>query len=367
MDFSNILDKKRRRAIANAILTPFSWIYGAVVWVRNQAFDRGWIRSESFDVPVVSVGNITVGGTGKTPHVEYIIEHLCSRYNIGVISRGYKRDSKGFVLATDYLSVNDIGDEPYQIYSKFKGRIMLAVCEDRPRGIKNLLKINPNINLILLDDAFQHRYVKPKVNIVLVDYNRPPYNDKLMPLGNLREPAYRILKSDIVVVTKCPTDITPIKIRMLIKNLELFPAQQLYFSNIKYAAPKPVFPISNPELSNLSWLQPDDLILGITGIAHSRNFVLYLKQFGTRMKLIHFNDHHKYTRDDFRFIFRVFRRLQGRRKFILTTEKDAVRILNNPYFPPTMQSCIYYIPIKVGFLDYEDRDFPEELIAKIEE
>ena len=320
IDFSKIFNKEQRKTIVNAILTPFSWCYGAGVWLRNLMFTAGILKQHSFDVPVVSVGNITVGGTGKTPHVEYIIEHLCRKYKIGVLSRGYKRSTHGFILATSTLSPKDIGDEPYQIFHKFNGLITLAVCEDRCKGIREMLKINPDINLFVLDDAFQHRYVKPKVNIVLVDFNRPPFRDKLLPLGFLREPLSALLRADFVVVTKCPTDIKPVDIRMMKENLDLYPAQQLFFSNIRYANPLPVFPI----------------------------------------------DHHTFTREDFNYIAKFFNKLEGKQKFILTTEKDAVRILNNPYFPPELRNIIYYIPIRVGFLNYEDRDIITELIKKIE-
>lgn len=366
-DFNKILNRSQREAIVNGILTPFAWAYGAAVGLRDLCFKLKILPQEEFDVPVVSVGNITVGGTGKTPHVEYIVEALCRDYNIAVLSRGYKRATKGFILASGNLSVSDLGDEPYQIYRKFNGMITLAVCEKRSKGIHELLRINPDINLIILDDAFQHRYVKPKVNIVLVDFNRPPFDDKLLPLGSLREPYHHILKADMVVVTKCPSDIKPVDIRMMKENLELFPATQLFFSNIKYARPMPVFPINNPQLTSFNWVDKDDLLLGLTGIANHRPFLLYLKQFGTRMKVIHYDDHHNYTRDDFKYIFRIFNELEGKKKYLITTEKDAVRILNNPYFPPTMREHIYYIPIRVGFLNYEDRDFITELRHKIDQ
>lgn len=367
IDFSKILNKQQRKAIVNAILTPFSWVYGLGVWLRNMAFNLHILKTESFDVPVVSVGNITVGGTGKTPHVEYIVEALCQKYNIGVLSRGYKRRTSGFIMARETLTPKDIGDEPYQIYHKFSGLITMAVCENRCKGIKEMLKLNPKINLIILDDAFQHRYVKPKINIVLVDYNRPPYQDKLLPLGSLREPVYRLLKSEIVVVTKCPSDIKPIEIKLIKEKLDMFPSQQLYFSNVKYANPVPVFPTSNVMLDNLTWLSDADLMLGLTGIANARPFIKYLRSFEANVKVLHYDDHHDYTRDDFKFILRIFNELKGRRKFIITTEKDAVRILNNPYFPLELRDYIYYVPIRVGFLNYEDREFIPELIKKIEE
>ena len=346
------------------ILTPFAWLYGAGVWLRNTAFKLGILRQESFEVPVVSVGNITVGGTGKTPFVEYIVEELCHSYHIGVLSRGYKRHTKGFIMARETLGPKDLGDEPYQIYRKFLGMISLAVCEDRRQGIREMLKLDPKINLILLDDAFQHRYVKPKVNIVLVDYNRPPHTDRLLPLGTLREPFRHILKADIVIVTKCPSDISPLDMKLWKKNLDLYPSQEMFFSRIEYAYPKPVFPVADVLLQNLSMLGPNDLILGVTGIANQRPLVKYLRNFHAQVKVIHYDDHHDYTREDFKYIIKIFNDLQGARKFIVTTEKDAVRILNNPYFPHEMRSYIYYVPIKVS-VNVTEKDFITHLESAI--
>ncbi len=369
IDFNKILSRQQRKAIVDAMLTPLSWLYGAGVATRNFAFRAGLLKQVAFDVPVVSVGNITVGGTGKTPHVEYLIEHLCQHYHIGVLSRGYKRDTSGFILASSNLSANDIGDEPYQIYHKYGSYITLAVCEDRRKGIREMLRVNPDINLFLLDDAFQHRYVKPKVNIVLIDYSRQPADDHLLPLGSLREPAHRLYDSNIVVITKCPSNINRLDVRMAREKVERYVAAEhkIFFSNIKYAEPLPVFPLRSPSITSLRELGSDDLILGLTGIANHRSFLKYLRSFGTRLKVIHYGDHHKYTRDDFKYIFKVLEGLEGKRKYVITTEKDAVRILNNPYFPPTMRQCIYYVPIKVGFLKEDNGlDFIGEVMRQIE-
>ena len=365
IDLSKILNKDQRKSIMDALLTPFSWGYGAGVWMRNAAFNVGLLPQEEFDVPVVSVGNITVGGTGKTPHVEYIIEALYRRYHVAVLSRGYKRKTKGFILASNNMTPRDIGDEPYQIFTKYSGLITLAVCENRRKGIRELMRIDPDINLILLDDGFQHRYVKPKVNIVLVDYNHPPYEDKLMPLGTLREPARNVLRGDIVVVTKCPSDITAMDIGMVKKNLGLFPYQGLFFSNIRYADPVPVFPVQSPQLTSLQWLRDDDAVLCLTGIATPKPLVRYLRQSAASVKVMHFDDHHFFTRRDFTDIFKVYNSLEGKRKFIITTEKDAVRIMNNPYYPPMRRNCIFYIPMRVGFLEMESSNFIEELVKRI--
>ena len=176
-------EKSLKDRMISYVLTPSSWLYGGVVYLRNKLYDWGVFSSASFDIPVVSVGNLTVGGTGKTPHVEYIVEYLASVYNIAVVSRGYKRRTKGFVLASSHSTPDSIGDEPYQIYRKYGNRIKVAVCENRAKGIRALLEIDPNINLVILDDGFQHRKIQPKVHLLLVDYNRPVYEDKLLPLG----------------------------------------------------------------------------------------------------------------------------------------------------------------------------------------
>ena len=367
IDLSKILNKEQRKSIMDALLTPFSWGYGAGVWLRNAAFDVGLLPQEEFDVPVVSVGNITVGGTGKTPHVEYIIEALYRRYHIAVLSRGYKRKTKGFILASNNMTPRDIGDEPYQIFSKFSGLITLAVCESRRKGIRELLRIDPDINLILLDDGFQHRYVKPKVNIVLVDYTRLPYEDKLLPLGNLREPMhYLTVQSDIVVVTKCPPDILPRDMRLVKEHLDLFPDTSLYYSTIRYGEPRPIFPVPDVRLTSLTQLRPTDAVLCLTGIANHRPFAKYLMAFGAVTRVIHFDDHHYYSRADFELIFSELDKLSGERKFVITTEKDAVKILNNAYYPPERRSLIYFVPIKVGLMEQDGMRFIDNLVRRID-
>ncbi len=367
IDLSKILNKEQRKAIVEALLTPFSWGYGAGVWMRNKAFDFGLMPQEEFDVPVVAVGNITVGGTGKTPHVEYILDALYRRYHVGVLSRGYKRNTHGFILATDNMGPRDIGDEPYQIFRKYSGLITLAVCESRRKGINELLRIDPDINLIVMDDGFQHRYVKPKVNVLLLDYNRLPFDDKLMPLGQLREPVSSVSRCDMVVVTKCPVDISPTERRVIKDRLNLLTHQKLCFRTIRYNDPVPVFPVQSPQLTSLQWLHEDDTVLCLTGIANPKPLVRYLRQFAAKVKVMHFDDHHFFTRRDFNDIFKVYKSLEGKRKYIITTEKDAVRIMNNPYYPPVKRNCIFYIPMRVGFLETEGTDFVSELIKRIDE
>ena len=190
----------RNKLLSALLLYPISRLYGLGVAVRNKMFEHGILKQQEFSVPVVVVGNIAMGGTGKTPHVEYIVEELMDKYNIGVLSRGYKRATKGFVLATPQSRPEDIGDESYQIYRKFGPDVTVAVCEKRVEGINRMLEINPSINLIILDDAFQHRYVKPAVSVVLTEYSRPVFKDNLLPYGNLREQRSALNRADIVAV-----------------------------------------------------------------------------------------------------------------------------------------------------------------------
>ena len=340
------------------LLKPFSWLYGGVTLLRNLFFDWGWLPSRKYDVPVVSVGNITVGGTGKTPHVEYLIENLSSYYNIGVLSRGYKRKTKGFVLASSHSTPETIGDEPYQVYHKFKKRVRVAVCENRRKGIEELLATDPDINLILLDDAFQHRYVTPKVNILLMDFNRPVYQDNLLPLGRLRESKRSVARADFVVVTKVPENVSPLQFRLVSKYLDLLAYQQLYFSQINYDYPVPVFPEESKYNVVLDHFTRQDAVILLTGIANPRSFVRYFKRYQCRVKVCHYPDHHFYSRRDLDELQKKFDGLNAARKIIVTTEKDAVRLANNPYFPQHLKPFIFYIPIEIKMVQgIDESDF----------
>ena len=356
----------RNRLLSMLLLYPLSRLYGLGVAVRNKMFEQGMLRQQEFKVPVVVVGNIAMGGTGKTPHVEYIVEALMDKYNIGVLSRGYKRATKGFVLATPQSRPEDIGDESYQIYRKFGPEITVAVCEKRVEGINRMLEINPKISLILLDDAFQHRYVKPSVSIVLTEHNRPVFTDSLLPYGRLREPRGALNRADIVVVTKCPPDMKPMQYRIFEENFKLFPFQKLYFSRYRYESLEPVFPDESPYFASLSQLSERDSVLLLTGIAHPRYFVRHFSPYKFKVKVSHFPDHHDFTRGDLIEIERKFEEMSGERKLIVTTEKDAVRLSFNPYFPDKLKPLVFYQPISViveGGL--KEADFVADLRAEI--
>lgn len=327
------------------------------------------LKQREFPVPVVVVGNISAGGTGKTPHTEYVIDLLRYKYHIGMLSRGYKRKTKGFVLATSRSTPLDIGDEPYQIYQKFGRDISVAVCEDRCTGIEELLRLDPRINLIVLDDAFQHRYVKPTVSIVLTEFNNPVFFDKLLPLGRLREPAKAIYRADMVVVTKCPPQLKAIEYRIFKNNLKLFPYQKLFFSRFNYTSLRPLFPDIRKDAPHMSWLGQDDTVLVLSGIANPKPLVRYLKGFKASIKVKVFPDHHNFNRKDLDAITKRFNELEGKQKIIVTTEKDAVRLINNPYFPHQLKPYIFYQPIDVTFdpmnVDSFDLELQKMLLKSI--
>lgn len=357
-----------RAIISKVILLPCSKIYGAVTYVRNKMFDWGILKQCEFDVPVVVVGNLTVGGTGKTPHVETIVEAMRHSHHVAVLSRGYKRSTKGFVLANQRSTPRDIGDEAYQIYHKFNGQVHMAVCENRVRGIEELLRIDQAINLIILDDAFQHRYVKPSVAILITEYGRPVYADKLLPYGRLRESVRGMHRADIVITTKCPDDIKDIDFRIVSKNLELFPYQKLFFSRYAYQGLVPIFPDAVRSVPFLDWMSQNDTILAVAGIGNPRPFIRYLKSFLPRVKVNVFPDHHSYTRKDIDLIRNRYNSMKGENRIIVTTEKDAVRLECNPYFPHELKSVTFYLPIKVEFVNrHTTDDFADsirELIRK---
>lgn len=344
------------------LLTPLSWLYGLGTWIRNWMFDSKILKEEEFDIPIVGVGNITVGGTGKTPHVEYIVTHLASDLKIAVLSRGYKRKTKGFVLANSKSTPDLIGDEPFQIYQKFGMKIHVAVCENRREGIRELIRIYPDLQLILLDDSFQHRWVKPKVSILLTDYSRPFYKDKLLPLGRLRESSVQVNRADIVIVTKCPEDLMPIQFRIVTKELDLMSYQKLFFSRYEYGQLKPVFADEAPYQASLGAFSSKDSVLLLTGIAHPRYFVRHFRNYSFKVKVNHFPDHHDFTREDIKSIADKFRNMPGERKIIVTTEKDGVRLMHNPYFPQDLKPFIFYQPVAVKMINgLDDKVFIDEL------
>ena len=333
----------------NHLLTPFSFLYGIGVRLRNQFFDWGILPSEQYPIPVISIGNLSVGGTGKTPHTEYIIKLLKSKYRIAVLSRGYKRSTSGFIIAENNSTSREIGDEPYQMKNKFPD-ILVAVDTSRRRGIKALLAlpVEKCPEVILLDDAFQHRYVSPSLSVVLTDYHRLFYHDKLMPVGRLREPINGIRRADIVIVTKCEEGIKPIEFRIIEENMKLQAHQRLFFTCVKYDEIKPVFAETTPDRS-LQGIDKDENILLISGIASPTRFIEEVQRHSNQIEVVTFPDHHTFSKSDFKKLNVRYKNLKSAKKFILVTEKDAARLKNTSFIPDEWKQVLYYLPITIDF------------------
>ena len=353
-------------------LYPVSWIYGTVVMMRNKLFDWGILQSKSFKVPVICVGNLAVGGTGKTPHTEYLIKLLHQKYQVAVLSRGYKRRTKGFVLANEKSTAHTIGDEPYQMHSKFPD-VTLAVDENRCHGIERLLTLkDPSVEMVLLDDAFQHRYVKPGLSILLTDYHRLFCDDTLLPAGQLRESINGKNRAQIVIVTKCPQDIKPIDFNIITKRLNLYPYQQLFFSSFRYGDLEPVFRDVAAPSSASSSAKPlasltDTNVLLVTGIASPAPILERLKDSTGYVDLIAFGDHHDFSQKDMQLIRDRFKKLQGENRLIVTTEKDATRLVNHPALDAELKPYLYALPIEIEILQNQQDKFNQHIIDYVRE
>jgi len=333
--------------ILRYLLFPFALLYGLVMALRNALFHWGVFKSESFEVPVISLGNITVGGTGKTPHSEYLISLLGAHYRVAVLSRGYGRQTKGFREVTAEASSLDCGDEPCQMKGKFPQAIV-AVDEERKRGIKYLVE-NYQAELVLLDDAFQHRWVKPGLSLLLVDYGRPFFKDFVLPMGRLREFPAGKKRADIIVVTKCPKALTKEEKAFWQKRLKLNASQQLFFSTFTYGAPLPVFPdVCKPTLT----LDNAELLL-LTGIANPQPLADYLTGQGAHVKPLSFADHHVFTAKDVAKLQESYQSIVAMGGVILTTEKDAARLSSDVDLPQEIKEKLFYVPIQVQILDNE--------------
>ena len=351
----------------NKKLLPLSWLYGLGVKFRNMLFEMNILKSKSYSVPVISVGNITVGGTGKTPHVEYLIQLLKDQFRVAMLSRGYKRKSSGYVLATTKTPMKMIGDEPYQIKQKYP-KVTVAVDAKRTRGIDHLIHDDSTkeTDVILLDDAFQHRYVKPGVNILLVDYHRSIIFDKLIPAGRLREPLKGKDRADIVIVTKCPKDLKPMEFRVLTKQMNLYPYQQLYFTTLAYGNLKRVFP-DNPEnpdipesLENLT----DYHVLLLTGIASPKQIYYDVKPYAKEIKTLAYGDHHAFKQKDIHHINETFASMPSP-KVIITTEKDMVRLETTEGLSDEVRNNLLVLPVKISFMLEGEIMFNENIIGYV--
>jgi tetraacyldisaccharide 4'-kinase len=336
-----------------------------VVNLRNVFFNLNILRSKEFEVPVISVGNITVGGTGKTPHTEHLIQLLSKKFNVAVISRGYKRKTKGFLVVETTSTSKQVGDEPLQIKMKFPS-VLVVVDEKRVRGIEKILQMSERQpDVIIMDDAFQHRYVTPAINILLIDFSRMITEDDLLPLGRLREPASNRDRANIIIVTKCPREIKPIDERIITKDLHIWPYQDLFFSRIKYGELTPLFPEKVKE-KNFG-VDENTGVLLLTGIANPQPLRDRLLKTTKSVVSAEFPDHHSFTLKDIEGVAVQFESMAATRKIIITSEKDTFRILEIGNLPEVIAENLYYIPIEIRFINQIDDDFDKKILKYVGE
>ena len=347
----------------NEWLKPLSWLYGLGVGVRNALFDFGILPSQDYDIPIINVGNITVGGTGKTPHVEYLIRILSKQYKTAVLSRGYKRRSKGYVLAGTDSPMDQIGDEPWLIKQKFP-EVYVAVDGNRRRGINRLCNDpeTKDVEVILLDDAYQHRYVKPGINMLLVDYHRMITDDWLLPAGRLREPVSSKKRADMVIVTKCPPDIQPMGFRVIQRALELKPHQRLFFSTLRYAPLRGLFCEEEKRVENLR--SEGQHVLLLTGIGNPEQMEQDLRRYVDNITHLCFPDHHYFSPKDIKRINETFQQIPSPR-IIITTEKDFTRLHTLEGLSDDVRQHAYVLPIDIEIMRKDNTTFNEKITGYV--
>ena len=352
MNFSSFFLKSFR-----VLLLPFALLYGLIIMVRNWLYDKQYIQSSDFNFPLICVGNIAVGGTGKSPMVEYLLKLLTDDFRVATLSRGYKRKTKGYILAEKGTSALDIGDEPMQFYLKYPN-VSVAVGEERIVAIPQMLHDNPDLQAIILDDAFQHREVKAGFNIVLTEFSNLYYHDFFLPTGDLRDEWRSARRANIIVVTKCPPDLSEEKKQKIIRNLKLVPGQKVFFTKIEYGVP---YHIIAPDRER--YLNANMEVMLVCGIANPKPLKEYLINNVSTYYQKDYNDHHIFSIDDLNEVIAMFREMQSEDKIILTTEKDAVRLTK---FREELKELPFYVlPIRHKFLFEEGEQFNNAVISFI--
>lgn len=319
-------------------------LYGAGVGFRNWLYDTKILRSEHFDIPIVCVGNLAVGGTGKTPAVEFLVRTLGDQYKIAVLSRGYGRRTKGYIE----VSVNDsflrVGDEPKQIKRKFPDTVVV-VCEKRTEGVRRIREEHPEVTLIVMDDGFQHRSLAPTVSILLSDYSLPPFQNKMLPAGTLRDSPSQLYRAEFLFITKTPKTMSPIDRNIAQKELKPKPYQSIFFTDVRQSSPKPIFSDVAPAVLPLG-----SKVVAMAGIANPDKFFDSLKGQYEVIEKLSYGDHHVYKVKEIRQLKELMESL-GKDVYILTTEKDGVKLTSRKQIPAELQRRLFVMPIELNFRD----------------
>ena len=341
--------------IFRGLLLPLSLLYGIIVTIRNFLYDKKIITSHSFGVPILKVGNLTTGGTGKTPHVEYLIRLLQHEFRIATLSRGYGRRTKGFIEAKLPSGVEQIGDEPMQYLTKFRN-IVVTVCEDRSFAISNLLRRENSIQAIILDDAFQHRKVASGLNILLIDYDRVFKYDFILPTGNLREPRSSRKRANVIIITNSPSILVSIERKRILDFLNPNTDQLVFFSFVKYGEFVKLFgDRGDLQMGSNYYLEKRFTLLLVTGIANPSGLVEYLRRQTDKLELMQFPDHHQFSKKDLIKIQQTFDNIANPSKIIVTTEKDAMRLKNSENENIASKLPFFYIPIEIQIHQEEEK------------
>ena len=340
------------------LLLPISLLYHIVLSIRHKLYDWHILKSKRFEKPVICVGNLKLGGTGKTPHTEYLIRLLKNDYRVATLSRGYGRQTKGFKLAEASSTYNDLGDEPLLYFKKFPG-IQVAVDEDRVDGVTHLFG-EQGVEVVLLDDAFQHRSINAGLNILLTEYQRLYMDDYLFPAGTLRDVRSAAKRADIIVISKAPKDLSEQEKQQITDKLNTSENQKVYFSYLEHTALQPL-----NEAAKAFSLEEADGAFAFCGIGNPKPFVEELKKRYHAVDFLPFGDHHAYKENDMKAVLDWYDKLDGEKKIIVTTEKDAARLTNSPYLCQFERTPLYDLPVTVRF--HEEEKFNEEILKYVRE
>ena len=339
------------------LLLPLSFLYSIILRVRNKLFDLNWLKYTSFNFPIICIGNLAVGGTGKTPMVEYLLRLLKNNYSVATLSRGYKRKTIGFGIANDGTTALDIGDEPMQFHLKFPD-VIVSVGEERLAAIPQLLHDRPETKVIILDDAFQHRQVKAGLNFLLTEYAKLYTRDFVLPAGDLRDCKQSAERSEIIIVTKCKHNLDEVEKKLIIKELKIKNNQQVFFTSITYTEPYHLFTKLTTDIT-----QSSDILL-VCGIANPKPLKDYLTSHVNTYDMLRYPDHHIFNIADLEEIKKQFKKIQSENKIILTTEKDGVRLTK---FENELKDFpLYVLPIEHAFMFNEGEQFNKIVIDFID-